>query len=69
MSRSGKRSVEGPALELLRQNLHGTDLSDDRDATLQSRGLLAIAEGFYLQSPAVSDALYTWYGRETSSTP
>ncbi len=28
--------------------VHGADIADDRDATPQSRGLLAVAEGFYL---------------------
>src|SRR6266852_9287822 len=36
------------ALMLLARIVHGADLADDRDATPQSRGLLAVAEGFHL---------------------
>src|SRR5688500_8509141 len=35
-------------LELLARVVHGADVAEDRDATPQSRGLLAIAEGFHL---------------------
>jgi hypothetical protein len=31
--------------------VHGADISDDRDATPESRGLHAIAEGFHLLVP------------------
>ena len=71
--------LDEPALELLGRIVHGADIADDRDATPQSRGLLAIAEGFYLLelddhrqlelSLPVYDALYAWCRRETSSTP
>jgi hypothetical protein len=71
--------LDDPALELLGRIVHGADIADDRDATPQSRGLLAIAEGFYLLelddhrqlelSLPVYDALYAWCRRETSSTP
>lgn len=71
--------LDEPALALLGRIVHGADIADDRDATPQSRGLLAIAEGFYLLelddhrqlelSLPVYDALYAWCGRETSSTP
>jgi hypothetical protein len=54
--------------------VHGADVADDRDATLQSRGLLAVAEGFHLLelgdhrqlelSLPVYDALYAWCKRE-----
>ena len=37
-----------PALALMAQVVHGADVSDDRDATPQSPGLLAIADGFAL---------------------
>lgn len=37
-----------PAGEVLARIVHGADVSEDRDATPQSRGLLAVAEGFYL---------------------
>src|SRR5437660_284863 len=38
--------LDEPALQLLARIVHGADLADDRDATPQSRGLLAVAEGF-----------------------
>ena len=59
-----------PALALMARVVHGADVGDDRDATPESRGLLAIAEGFALlgipdeQQLAlelpVYDALYAW---------
>ncbi len=63
-----------PALALLARVVHGADVSEDRDITPQSRGLLAIADGFSyldltdqrqleLELP-VYDALYAWAGRE-----
>ena len=62
--------LEDPALALLAQIVHGADVAEDRDATPQSRGLLAIAEGFHLLelsdhrqlelSLPVYDALYAW---------
>lgn len=58
------------ALALLARVVHGADISTDRDATPQSRGLLAVADGFaYLGLPdqrqlelalPVYDALYAW---------
>jgi len=58
------------ALHLLARIVHGADVSEDRDATPQSRGLLAVAEGFHLLnlgdhrqlelSLPVYDALYAW---------
>jgi hypothetical protein len=63
-----------PALQLLARIVHGADVADDRDATPQSRGLLAVAEGFYLLelgdhrqlelSLPVYDALYAWCRHE-----
>jgi len=71
--------LDEPALELLGRIVHGADVAEDRDATPQSRGLLAVAEGFHLLelddhrqlelSLPVYDALYAWCRRETSSTP
>ena len=65
-----------PSLALMARIVHGADVSEDRDATPQSRGLLAIAEGFaYLGLPdqeqltlelPVYDALYAWCEREVS---
>jgi hypothetical protein len=59
-----------PALALMARVIHGADVAEDRDATPQSRGLLAIADGFALlglpdqdqlalELPAY-DALYAW---------
>ena len=62
--------LDDPALKLLARIVHGADVADDRDATPQSRGLLAVAEGFHLLdlgdhrqlelSLPVYDALYAW---------
>jgi hypothetical protein len=41
-------ALDDPALKLLARIVHGADVAEDRDATPQSRGLLAVAEGFYL---------------------
>src|SRR5437867_1464596 len=43
-----EHDLDDPALQLLAQIVHGADVADDRDQTPQSRGLLAVAEGFYL---------------------
>jgi hypothetical protein len=62
--------ISDPAVALLAQVVHGADVSEDRDATPQSRGLEAIADGFALlglddqrqlelELP-VYDALYGW---------
>ncbi len=59
-----------PALALVAKVVHGADVSEDADATPQSRGLEAIARGFMhlgvsdleqlrLEVP-VYDALYAW---------
>jgi hypothetical protein len=63
-----------PALALMARIVHGADVTEDRDATAESRGLLAIAEGFAalglpdqeqlaLELP-VYDALYAWCRHE-----
>jgi hypothetical protein len=65
------------ALVLLARVVHGADVSEDRDATPQSRGLLAIADGFALlgiddqrqlelELP-VYDALYAWARHEVGA--
>ena len=69
--------IEDPAVKLLARIVHGADISDDRDATPQSRGLLAVAEGFHLLglgdhrqlelSLPVYDALYAWCKNEVST--
>jgi hypothetical protein len=63
-------AIDDPAVKLLARIVHGADISEDRDATPQSRGLLAVAEGFHLLelddhrqlelSLPVYDALYAW---------
>ena len=65
-----------PALALLARIVHGADVAEDRDATPQSRGLQAVAEGFFLLglddhhqlelSLPVYDALYAWCKAETA---
>ena len=66
--------IANPAIALLARIVHGADVAEDRDATPQSRGLLAVAEGFYLLdlddhrqlelSLPVYDALYAWCRNE-----
>src|SRR6266581_1619282 len=41
-------TIEDPAVKPLARIVHGADVNENRDATPQSRGLLAIAEGFHL---------------------
>jgi len=66
-----------PALALLAQVVHGADVSTGADATPQSPGLLAIADGFALlglddqrqlelELP-VYDALYAWAQRQVAA--
>ena len=65
-----------PALALMARVVHGADVSEDADATPQSPGLQAIADGFALleiddlrqlelELP-VYDALYAWARREVA---
>jgi hypothetical protein len=66
------------ALALMARVVHGADVSEDGDATPQSRGLLAIADGFALLDVddqrqlelelPVYDALYSWAQRKVTST-
>ncbi len=68
--------LDDPALALLARIVHGADVAEDRDATPQSRGLLAVAEGFHLLelgdhrqlelSLPVYDALYAWSKQEVA---
>jgi hypothetical protein len=62
--------IEDPSVQLLAKIVHGADVSEDLNATPQSAGLLAIADGFSmlgvddqrqleLELP-VYDALYAW---------
>jgi hypothetical protein len=69
--------LDEPALQLLGRIVHGADVADDRDATPQSRGRLAVAEGFHLLnlgdhrqlelSLPVYDALYAWCQHDVAS--
>jgi len=66
--------IDDPAIALLGKVVHGADVSEDRDATPQSRGLEAIADGFALLGVddqrqlelelPVYDALYAWAKRQ-----
>jgi hypothetical protein len=68
--------IDDPAARLLARIVHGADVAEDRDVTPQSRGLLAVAEGFYLLelddhrqlelSLPVYDALYAWCTQQTA---
>jgi hypothetical protein len=69
--------IGDPAVAVLARVVHGADVSDDRDATPQSRGLEAIADGFALlelddqrqlelELP-VYDALYAWAQQQVSA--
>jgi len=68
--------LNDPALALLARIVHGADVANDCDATPQSRGLLAVAEGFHLLelgdhrqlelSLPVYDALYAWCKQEVA---
>ena len=70
--------ITDPAIAVLARVVHGADVSEDRDATPQSRGLEAIAEGFALlglddqrqlelELP-VYDALYVWAQHQVSAS-
>ncbi|MDP9283795.1 MAG: chromate resistance protein [Actinomycetota bacterium] len=69
--------LDDPALRLLARIVHGADVADERDVTPQSRGLLAVAEGFHLLnlgdqrqlelSLPVYDALYAWSQHEVAT--
>ena len=66
-----------PALALMARVVHGADVAEDRDAAPESRGLLAIADGFALLDVddqrqlelelPVYDALHAWARREVTS--
>lgn len=62
--------IEDPAIRMMARIVHGADVEEDRDATRESPGLSAIAEGFALLGVSdqrqlelelpVYDALYAW---------
>jgi hypothetical protein len=69
--------IDDPAVALLARIVHGADVVEDADATPESRGLEAIADGFALlglddqrqlelELP-VYDALYAWAQRQVVS--
>ena len=69
--------IVDPAVALVARIVHGADVSEDPDATPQSAGLLAIADGFAalglddqrqleLELP-VYDALYAWARQQVSA--
>ena len=78
-SRCSSRSTSSTIrrVTLLARIVHGADVAEDRDATPQSRGLLAVAEGFHLLdlgdhrqlelSLPVYDALYAWCKNEVEA--
>jgi hypothetical protein len=69
--------LEDRAVKLLARIVHGADVSEDRDITPESRGLVAVAEGFHLLelgdqrqlelSLPLYDALYAWCKREVAA--
>jgi hypothetical protein len=73
-----EHGIGDPAVHLLARIVHGADVSEDRDATPQSPGLQAVAEGFhyiYTDDHAqldaelpVYDALYAWCQRQVATS-
>ena len=69
--------IDDPAIALLARIVHGADVTEDADATPQSRGLEAIAHGFALLDVddqrqlelelPVYDALYAWARQEVGA--
>ena len=70
--------ISEPAVHLLARIVHGADVAEDRDATPQSPGLQAVAEGFHYLVPdddhrqlelewPVYDALYEWCKRQAGA--
>jgi hypothetical protein len=73
-------TITDPAVHRLARIVHGADVSEDRDATPQSRGLQAVAEGFHYLIPdddhrqlalewPVYDALYAWCKHQVEAEP
>jgi len=73
-----EHGIEDPAVHLLARIVHGADVAEDRDATPQSPGLQAVAEGFhyvYADDHAqlaaelpVYDALYAWCHKQVAAS-
>lgn len=70
--------IDEPAIAVMARIIHGADVSEDRDATPESPGLLAIADGFALLEVddqrqlelelPVYDALYAWARQQVAAT-
>jgi hypothetical protein len=70
--------ISDPAVQLLARIVHGADVAEDRDATRQSPGLQAVAEGFhYIYTDdheqldaelVVYDALYAWCQHQVAAS-
>ena len=71
--------IDDPAVHRLARIVHGADVAEDRDATPESRGLLAVAEGFHYLIPdddhrqlqaelPVYDALYAWCRHQVAAS-
>jgi hypothetical protein len=71
-------AISDPAVHLLARIVHGADVAEDRNATPQSPGLQAVAEGFHYLVPdddhrqlelewPVYDALYQWCKRQAGA--
>ena len=70
--------IDDRAIALLAKVVHGADVSEDLNATPESAGLLAIADGFALLGVddqrqlelelPVYDALYAWAQRQVSAS-
>jgi hypothetical protein len=70
--------IDDPAVRLLARIVHGADVSEDRGATPESPGLLAVAEGFSLLGVPderqlelelpVYDALYAWCQKQVAKS-
>jgi len=70
--------ISDPAVHMLARIVHGADVADDRDATRQSPGLQAVAEGFHyiyaddhdqLEAELpVYDALYAWCQNQVAAS-
>jgi hypothetical protein len=70
--------IDDPAVALMARVIHGADVAEDRGATPESAGLLAIADGFALLGVddqrqlelelPVYDALYAWAKDRVAAT-
>lgn len=67
--------IADPAIHMLARIVHGADVSEDHDATPESPGIRAVAEGFFYLIPdddqrqlmlewPVYDALHEWCRRQ-----